>query len=142
MLSDSPPDNEFVRQLEKFKAVQEQVKVSRDRPDVSLYPPGVIVHFVKTDEVRRCCGHSAMVGSRSREYTPYYADNDEFTEIIISPSMALDHFPDRVCLSIEGVARAWGIDIEPGSNLASGVEKRGGSPTSVPFLSQGSMNQI
>ena len=58
-----------------------------------------------------------------------WADNEDFQEIMISPSMALDHFPDRVCVCIEGVARGWGIEVVPGSNRAvfsNGSEDRGG----------------
>jgi hypothetical protein len=33
--------------------------------------------------------------------------------------MGLDHFPDRVCVSIEGVAREWGVVVDPGSNRAT-----------------------
>jgi hypothetical protein len=111
---DQVPDSEFKRQVQKFKEVQKKVKKERGAPDVSLYPPGRIVHFVKTEEAKFWCG-SKFCGGRNREYTPMWAENDDFTEIQISPSMAFDHFPDRVCLSIEGVAKEWGLDIEAGS---------------------------
>ncbi|GMH80753.1 hypothetical protein TL16_g08681 [Triparma laevis f. inornata] len=118
---DAVPDSEFKEQVKRFKDVQRKVKEERGAPDVSLYPPGRIVHFVKTEEAKAYCGGCGkFCGGRDREYTPTWAQNDEFTEIQISPSMAFDHFPDRVCLSIEGVARSWDLDVEPGSLRAVG----------------------
>jgi hypothetical protein len=45
-----------------------------------------------------------------------WANNDDFNEIIVSPTMAFDHFPNRVCLEIEKVAQSFGIDTSPGSS--------------------------
>jgi hypothetical protein len=116
------PNNEFMEQLDKFKAVQANIK--RDRASVSLFPPGKIVHFVKTEEMATGKLGGKLCCSRMKSYTPYYAANNEFTEIVISPSMGLDHFPDRVCLSIEGVARDWGIDVRAGSINAPMLSER------------------
>ena len=120
-------ESEFNQQLRAFKEVQAGVKRDRGNVDISLYPPGKIIHFVKTEEGKMCGGCSAVgclgrvckcIGGRKREYTPMWANNDDFTEIVVSPSMGLDHFPDRVCLSIEGVAESWDIDVNPGSKLS------------------------
>lgn len=45
-----------------------------------------------------------------------WANNDDFNEIIVSPTMAFDHFPNRVCLEIEKVARSYGINVTLGSS--------------------------
>ena len=95
---------------------------------ISLHPPGKIIHFVKTGEdsmitsndsdpsmlstntktttnisrcLRKCvtCG-TTNVGS---EYSPIYIQNNDLNEILVSPTMGTDHFPDRVCLEIEKV---------------------------------------
>jgi sn1-specific diacylglycerol lipase len=130
---DAPaPESEFSRQLAAFKAVQETVRKDRGRTGLQMYPPGKIVHFVKTDEGKFCgCGDSCFgrvckcIGGRKRQYTPIWARNDDFTEIVISPSMMLDHFPDRVCVSIEQTADDWGIAVEPGSLLSKRAEPVG-----------------
>lgn len=49
------------------------------------------------------------------KYTPVWANNDDFNEITVSPTMAFDHFPNRVCLEIEKIARSFGIDTAIGS---------------------------
>ena len=118
---DAVPDSEFKEQVKRFKDVQRKVKEDRGAPAVSLYPPGRIVHFIKTEEAKAYYGGCGkFCGGRDREYTPMWAHNDDFTEIQISPSMAFDHFPDRVCVSIEGVARSWDLDCEAGSLRAVG----------------------
>ena len=122
----TPPPSEFLTQLERFKEVQRRVREERGRVDVSLYPPGRIIHFVKTEESKWCGRGAKWCGGRDRTYTPMWTDNDALTEIIISPSMALDHFPDRVCCTIEGVAKDWGIDVSPGSKLHGGDGDGGG----------------
>ena len=43
-------------------------------------------------------------------------ENDDLNEIVIAPTMGTDHFPDRVCLELEGVAaNNFGIDTSLGS---------------------------
>ena len=53
---DDVPDSEFRQQLERFREVQRKVKEERGGVEVDLFPPGRIVHFVKTEEVKGCCG--------------------------------------------------------------------------------------
>jgi len=44
------------------------------------------------------------------EYTLVWAKNNSFNEIVVSPTMATDHFPNRVCLEIENMALSFGLD--------------------------------
>jgi len=116
----APLDSTFARQLVHFKEIQLQRKEHRGREAVHLFPPGKIVHLVKTSEVQSwsnklwkcitCC--TSNVGFK---YTPMYANNDDFNEIIISPTMGTDHFPDRLCFEIEDIARSFGVENVPGS---------------------------
>mmetsp|Transcript_29304 Transcript_29304/g.33654 ORF Transcript_29304/g.33654 Transcript_29304/m.33654 type:complete len:975 (+) Transcript_29304:140-3064(+) len=117
-----PQNSKFYEQMEKFKAIQQERKEKRGGyTNIKLFPPGKMVHLVKTGERRSvfqsvakcmtCC--TTNVGY---EYTPVWVDNDDFNEIQVSPTMGFDHFPNRVCLEIERVAIAFGIDTSPGSS--------------------------
>ena len=138
------PDTEFKEQLQKFRLVQRKVKEERGSVEVDLFPPGRIVHFVKTQEMKSSCGGlGKLCCGRDREYTPMWADNEDFQEIMISPSMALDHFPDRVCVCIEEVAKSWGVEVVAGSNLAvsSGVVRSGDGDGGSPQAHDALLNQ-
>eukprot|EP00978_Attheya_sp_CCMP212_P047800 scaffold432233_cov63-Attheya_sp.AAC.2 len=115
-----PPDSDFALQLEQFKAIQRERRIRRGQTrSVALYPPGLIVHLVKTGEDTSCHHQitkcitcwTSNVGS---EYTPVWAENDDFNEIVVSPTMGTDHFPSRVCVEIENVANSFGLDTSLG----------------------------
>ena len=83
--------------------------------EVDLFPPGNIIHLVKTDQSRNCmhsvsncitCGAS----NSGAYYTPVRKENDDFNEIQISPTLWTDHFPNRVCVELERVAKRFGND--------------------------------
>ena len=89
--------------------VQEKIKEKRggvdDTAPQGLYPPGRIIHFIKTDEISKSMRFLRKIvpfcSTYSRVYVGVEAENDSFREIVLSGSMAIDHFPDRVCESIE-----------------------------------------
>jgi len=117
-----PTDTEFYRQMEKFKAIQRQRREKRgEYRNISLFPPGKMVHLVKIDERRSCLQTVAKcvtccTTNVGYKYTPVYVDNDDFDEITITPTMGFDHFPNRVCVELERVAEAFGIDTSLGSS--------------------------
>lgn len=109
------PDTEFRRQLERFREVQARLAAERQAAvgDVALFPAGRIVHLVKTERPRATwwagtCGG----GTADTPYSPVWKGVDDFAEIVISPTLWLDHFPNRICLKMEEVARSFGIDVE------------------------------
>lgn len=118
-----PEDSDFYKQLEKFRAIQKQRKESRgDYRDIKLFPPGKIVHLIKTGERSSCRDSLAKcvtccTSNSGYEYTPVWADNSDFNEIVVSPTMAFDHFPNRVCHELERVAESFGIDTSAGSSV-------------------------
>ena len=73
------------------------------------------MHLVKTAEPNASC--TDALSSTYSDYTPIWAESHEFSEIVVSPTMGLDHFPNTVCLELEGVARSFGIDSSLGSPL-------------------------
>lgn len=113
---DDIPDSEFLRQLQRFERIQQERRSRRGvARSINLYPPGRIVHLVKTGQSKNClhgvtgcitCGLS----NAGFEYTAIRKENDDFNEIEISPTLWTDHFPNRVCMEIEKVAQSFGID--------------------------------
>jgi len=110
----------FYHQLEKFKETQNDRRKERGERQ-RLFPPGRIIHLVKTGERTSCCHTLAncvtcCTTNIGYEYTPVWVNNDDFSEIVVSPTMATDHFPNRVCLELESVAKTFGIDTSTGSS--------------------------
>jgi sn1-specific diacylglycerol lipase len=113
---DDIPDSEFLRQLQRFERIQQERRSNRGvARSINLYPPGRIVHLVKTGQSKNClhgvtgcitCGLS----NAGFEYTAIRKENDDFNEIEISPTLWTDHFPNRVCTEIEKVAKSFGIN--------------------------------
>jgi len=113
---DCVPHSAFLQQLRRFESMQQSRRSTRGvSREIALYPPGKIVHLVKTGQSKHCvhslttcltCGAS----NSGSEYTPIRKENDDFNEVEISPTLWTDHFPNRVCIEIERVAARFGID--------------------------------
>ena len=118
---DAVPESEFSRQLEDFQSMQRERRSSRGLArSTRMFLPGKITHLVKTGQSKKCmdglvgcvtCGAS-NAGSM---YTPIQKENNDFNEIVISPTFWTDHFPNRVCIEIERIAEQFGIDTTLGS---------------------------
>lgn len=126
-------NTEYSDQLRSFERIQRDRKHHRGKIDVSFYPPGRIVHLVKmsegtTTEGRgnvgaRCCRRGCVPAAEESEYTPVWADAEDFNEIVVSPSMGTDHFPNRMCLELENLARSFGVDVTLGSSVEYMVDE-------------------
>ena len=120
--SESNEQTEFRKQLQKFETIQKQRKEKRgEMRDIQLFPPGKMIHLVKTGENSSCMNSVAKcvtccTSNVGYKYSPVWADNSDFNEIVVSPTMAFDHFPNRVCLQLESVAASFGIDTAIGSS--------------------------
>ena len=118
---DNVPDSDFARQLQRFETMQQERRSNRGvARAIALYPPGKITHLVKTGQSKKClhgfagcitCGAS----NAGSDYTPIQKENDDFNEIEISPTLWTDHFPNRVCIEMERIAKRYGIDTTLGS---------------------------
>ena len=111
-----PQDSEYQRQLTQFRRIQSDRKLRRgDARAIKMFPPGKLVHLMKTGE-KKSCMHAVAncmtccTTNFGSEYTPVWVNNDDFNEIVVSPTMATDHFPNRMSSEMEGVARDYGID--------------------------------
>jgi hypothetical protein len=115
-------DSEFWIQMERFKVIQSERKLTRgELRSIDLFPPGKIVHLMKTGECKSCV-HSlkkcitCCTSNAGYDYSPVWLQNDDLNEIVVSPTMGFDHFPNRVCLELERVAVGFGIDTSLGSS--------------------------
>lgn len=114
--------SEFISQMETFRIIQNERKRKRGaKRKVKLFPPGKLVHLVKTGERSSCLDttiNRALCGMTNAGYiyTPVYVDNDDLNEILVSPTGWSDHFPNRVCIELERIASAFGIDTTKGSS--------------------------
>jgi sn1-specific diacylglycerol lipase len=111
------PDSEYQRQLREFNAFQEERRTSRLFRSVKLFPPGRVVHLMKTGEKRSCC-HSVMkcitccMSNAGFEYTPVWIKNDDLNEIVVSATMGTDHFPNRICTELERLAKIFDLNVD------------------------------
>ncbi|GKY94521.1 hypothetical protein MPSEU_000417900 [Mayamaea pseudoterrestris] len=112
---DHVPDSDYRRRLERFKAIQRERRLSRGSlRDVRLFPPGKIVHLVKTGEqqsfirgVQKCL--TCWTSNVGFEYTPVRVENDDLNEIIVSSTMGTDHFPNRIRDILETMSNTYGL---------------------------------
>jgi sn1-specific diacylglycerol lipase len=109
------PSSEYQQQLGRFNSIQAERRRRRGkRRDVQLFPAGRILHLVKTGEKRSCIAGFAKfvtccttnIGS---QYIPVWVENDDLNEIIVSPTMGTDHFPNRMRSILEMVAAEFGL---------------------------------
>ena len=99
------PPSEFLTEL---RAYEEQMRqVDRRMAQVRMVPGGRIVHFVKSHQVPRE-GHCTSGAKQC--YTPVWADPESFSEIYVSSTMALEHFPHVLLAHMQDVCEEWGID--------------------------------
>lgn len=107
---DEVPRTEYSAQLERFKTIQEERRSFRGAArSISLYPPGKMLHIIKTGEQKTCCTScvkclTCCTSNLGFQYTPVWIENDDLNEIVVTPTMGTDHFPNRMQMMLEKVA--------------------------------------
>lgn len=111
----------YFQQLQEFWRIQEERKQTRGAArSLLLYPPGRMIHLIKTGE-EGGCGHlpkkivTCCTTNSGFQYTPVYIANDDLDEIVVGPTMATDHFIDRMADQLSQLAS----DYTATNNLAS-----------------------
>ena len=119
MPAGSVPDEDaaatsYRQQLEQFQSIQSERRQARGhRRAIRLFPPGKILHLVKTDEEQNCMVNMAKLATcwmsnAGSLYTPVWIGNGDLNEIVISPTMGTDHFPDRMVEELQGIVERFG----------------------------------
>lgn len=94
--TDQVPDSEHTRRMQKKIDDLATARKTSLLDSVRLYAPGKLLHLMKAETVRSkwylwcfCCGSRSKV-----HYVPMWVDDRAtLDEILLSPNMALDHFP-------------------------------------------------
>jgi sn1-specific diacylglycerol lipase len=104
---ESIPPSLFCEQLADFQAHNEKRKSERAMLDVPLYPPGKIVHLVKTGTTS-CCPLSCKTG-HDNPYTARWVEASDLGEVIISSHLLDDHDPLHGLNELERIAATFGL---------------------------------
>ncbi|XP_041362272.1 diacylglycerol lipase-beta-like isoform X2 [Gigantopelta aegis] len=72
-------------------AIASEENEEREWP--AMLAPGQVLHIVEVSEDQVCCGQPS--------YSAMWVKSEDFSEIIISPRMLWDHFPDVVMKALE-----------------------------------------
>lgn len=65
-----------------------------------LHFPGRAVHLIKSEEKSSFCSSKPI-------YNPHLIPSFSFVELLVTPSMMLDHFPDRYLIEITRTWKSW-----------------------------------
>jgi len=115
-----PADSTSYReQLEQFQTVQSERRAARGtRRAIRLFPPGRILHLVKTDQEQSCRVQIAKcltccTTNAGAQYHPVWIGNGDLNEIVVSPTMGTDHFPNRMVDELHGILQHYGLGEAP-----------------------------
>eukprot|EP00605_Chrysophyceae_sp_TOSAG23-4_P002276 GSChrysophyteH1.ASY1.ANO1.2521.1 assembled CDS len=112
------PDSEFKDEVDHF--LQQMRIKNEDRGKVTeLVLPGKIIALSKEGRglvrestsawktVCKCLSCAFSGFCRNKRYIPEETSREAFSEIVVSPSMAVDHFPDRYVTELENLYKNW-----------------------------------
>lgn len=131
---DCIPPSEYYEQLKEFHQHQESLRQKREKRNVRLFPPGEIVHLVKTTEQVHvvepsdcCClnqraarsdadadaatdgGGNQTEISWSFDYAARWAHRSDLAEIVISSHMLSDHSAPNMLTELLKTADLFGL---------------------------------
>jgi hypothetical protein len=134
---DSIPESAFWNEFGSYKAKQQHTMSGRRSSDNSAVAydnmtlPGQIVQVVRTSDdlsndpcfccvscikCTACCG----MPIDTRAYKVRWSDQEDFSEIFVSPSMLVDHFPHNVARALECAAKSYNIPLKEGREAIVG----------------------
>ena len=127
----SIPHSKFWSDFGSYKAKQQQTMSNRRISERSsmMYDnmtlPGQIVQMVRTSDdlsndpcfccvscikCTACCGMPVD----TKTYKVRWSEKEDFSEIYVSPTMLVDHFPHNVARALECAAKAYDIGLDEG----------------------------
>lgn len=89
VISNHDPVSQFMESVPRSESL-----TSRDAPE--MYLPGLVIHIVpqpRSFDMLQCRG--GAVQEKTQCHKAYIANRESFKDIIVSPSMFLDHLPWR-----------------------------------------------
>ncbi|XP_015887067.3 uncharacterized protein LOC107422170 isoform X2 [Ziziphus jujuba] len=93
--------------MSQFMETVPSVNLSSGDPP-ELYLPGLVIHMVpQPRSVHKSLQNGCGFRARERCHKAYIADRESFKDIIVSPSMFLDHLPWRCQNAMEMVLEDW-----------------------------------
>jgi sn1-specific diacylglycerol lipase len=120
--SNNVPPSRYSEQLKLLHEYQENIRSKRHTRGVPLFPPGQIVHLVRTSgqEVNTtgCCLGRAPAADgaenqaeirRSMDYAARWAHRSDLAEIVISSHMVSDHSAPNMLSELAATADLFGI---------------------------------
>ena len=86
-----------------------QMKNRNEETNIELIIPGRIIHLAKNHGETHNSGlcNSLKCCCKVKSYNAQEVSHDAFAEIILSPSMALDHFPDTYVKELARLKDSW-----------------------------------
>mmetsp|Transcript_38549 Transcript_38549/g.44003 ORF Transcript_38549/g.44003 Transcript_38549/m.44003 type:complete len:927 (+) Transcript_38549:196-2976(+) len=124
--------SDYNQSLRAFRSVQGERRSKRGHVrSVKLYPPGRMVHFMKTGEKESCLRFWAKcftccTTNFGSEYTPVWIKNDDLNEIVISSTMGTDHFPNRLAKTMQDISEEYGLKTNKHCSLPPSNDALGG----------------
>jgi len=95
----------FRTNVENYK--QSVLVTQKAKVEVDLVIPGKIIQLIRKEKGKGSCCSCACSCLCSKEFVPHFAARSAFEEIIVSPTMLTDHFPDRYYNELRKVASTW-----------------------------------
>jgi hypothetical protein len=130
------PESKFWNDFQRYKTKQKETMSSRRASNGSgMYDgmtlPGQVVHMVRTSDdlsndpcycciscvkCTACCGMSVD----TKTYKVRWSDREDFSGILVSPSMLVDHFPHNVARALDCAAKSYDIPLDEGREAIVG----------------------
>jgi len=111
------PKSQFSTEFENFKARQSQRQEERDTAHIKMTVPGRILHMVRTSTKLNnvpcgcllSCAQCIAPCQETKKYKVRWTEAEDLSEIYISPTMMVDHFPYNVAHALEIAAESYGV---------------------------------
>mmetsp|Transcript_15198 Transcript_15198/g.29623 ORF Transcript_15198/g.29623 Transcript_15198/m.29623 type:complete len:180 (+) Transcript_15198:2779-3318(+) len=114
------PKSKFWTDFQNYKERQHQRMLRNNKRNCKMTIPGQIVHMVRTSTklgnapcgcLLSCCNTILSCGTtrQTKKYKVRWTEAEDFSEIYISPTMMMDHFPYNVSHALEAAAASYGI---------------------------------
>jgi len=118
------PESQFFSDFDAFKARQSQRQEEREMANINMTVPGRILHMVRTSTKLNSvpcsciltCAKCISPCQETKQYKVRWTDAEDLSEIYISATMMVDHFPYNVAHALDVAAESYGV-VDEASDL-------------------------